>query len=141
MLRELIHQASSFVDHLARPVFAPARSSSTSDDTQRELLIWRDAWMKGAHARWRGIPSLENPHPVGARQAAAWDAGWRWAGCQPDRRRSDVVRFAHPHRRNADHREPLMRRSTAAAAGLSALTLAGWLWRMRRTWSRSHRSA
>lgn len=92
---------------------------------------WKQAWNKGAQARWSGKP-FTNPHPAGSPRAAAWTAGWQWAERQPDRRQPTVVRFAHPLRRNTDTTARLARTAQAGAVGLSVVTLVGWMWQMRR---------
>jgi hypothetical protein len=80
---------------------------------------------------------LLNPHEPGSSRAAAWRAGWHWAEDQPDRRHPDLVRFAHPHRRRADRSSRLVRSAQAGAVGLSMLTIAAWLWQIRRHKPRS----
>jgi hypothetical protein len=86
----------------------------------------------GAQARWSGAAFVKNPHEPRSSAAAAWGAGWRWAEQQPDRRRPEVVRFAHPYRRSTDTPTRVIRSARAGAVGLSVLTLAGWLWQIRR---------
>jgi hypothetical protein len=93
---------------------------------------WKGAWVSGAESRWAGASVLANPHKGGTTRAAAWRAGWHWADRQPDRRQPDNVRFAHAHRRRTDRASPLVRRAQAGAVGLSMLTIAGWLWQIRR---------
>ena len=93
---------------------------------------WKGAWVSGAESRWTGASALANPHQAGTTRAAAWRAGWHWADRQPDRRQPDNVRFAHAHRRRTDRTSPLVRRAQAGAVGLSMLTIAGWLWQIRR---------
>jgi hypothetical protein len=102
-------------------------------DTQGvRVQVWKDAWAAGARARWTGVAFDRNPHELKAPSAAAWSAGWRWAEHQPDRRRAEVVRFAHPYRRSTDTPTRVIRSARAGAVGLSVLTLAGWLWQIRR---------
>ena len=98
---------------------------------------WKAAWVSGAESRWTGASALANPHQAGTTRAAAWRAGWHWADLQPDRRQPDNVRFAHAHRRRTNRASPLrpsplVRRAQAGAVGLSMLTIAGWLWQIRR---------
>ena len=100
------------------------------DDAQ--VREWKRTWVSGAEARWAGTSLLLNPHEPGAFRAAAWRAGWHWAEDQPDRRHPDLVRFAHPHRRRADRSSRLVRSAQAGAVGLSMLTIAAWVWQIRR---------
>jgi hypothetical protein len=93
---------------------------------------WKEAWVKGAEARWAGTSFHANRYPSRSARAAAWSAGWRWADRQPDRRHAPVARFAHPLRRRTDTTSRLMRSAQAGAVGLSMLTVLGWLWQMRR---------
>jgi hypothetical protein len=101
--------------------------------TPKDTLVreWKQAWTKGAQARWAGKPAA-NPHPARSSRAAAWTAGWQWADRQPDRREPNVVRFAHPLRRSNDTSARLARTAQAGAVGLSVVTLVGWMWQMRR---------
>ena len=126
---------SVVVSELVRQVSGLIRtppSQSVDNATGIQLQEWKEAWTAGAQARWSGSKDVRNPHGAGSKRAAAWDAGRRWAELHPDRRRNTAVRFAHPHRRSTDYSSRLISRATAGAAGLSALTLAGWLWQMRR---------
>jgi hypothetical protein len=119
-----------------RPV--PQRLSgdrARPDDAQ--VREWKRRWVSGAEARWAGTSLLLNPHEPGSSRAAAWRAGWHWAEDQPDRRHPDLVRFAHPHRRRADRSSRLVRGAQAGAVGLSMLTIAAWLWQIRRHKPRS----
>lgn len=94
----------------------------------RVVRQWKDSWAHGARARWSGAES-RSPHAPGSRRAAAWEAGWRWADRQPDRRRGQTS-LAHPHRRRTDTIPRLVRGARAGALGLSMLTLVGGLWRI-----------
>lgn len=107
---------------------APDRSQPDDVHVQQ----WKGTWVRGAESRWAGASVLTNPHKSGSTRAAAWRAGWHWADRQPDRRQSGSVRFAHAHRRRADRSSPLVRGAQAGAVGLSMLTIAGWLWQIRR---------
>lgn len=102
---------------------------STGDELVRN---WKDAWLKGAQARWSGTSSMTNPYQVNSAQAAAWRAGWRWAEGQPDRRQPTPQRLAHPLRRSTDRTARLIRGAQAGAVGVSVVTLLGWLWQMQR---------
>jgi hypothetical protein len=100
------------------------------DDAQ--VREWKGTWVRGAESRWAGTSVLANPHKPGSPRAAAWRAGWHWADRQPDRRQPRLVRFAHPQRRRTDQSSRLVRSAQAGAVGVSMLTIAGWLWQMRR---------
>src|SRR4051812_13960403 len=118
-----------------RPKVAAERARP--DDAQ--VREWKGTWVTGAESRWAGKSLLENPHPSSSPRAAAWRAGWHWAERQPDRRQSTLVRFAHQHRRRTDRSSVLVRRAQAGAVGLSVLTVAGWLWQIRRQRTRARR--
>jgi hypothetical protein len=107
------------------------------DDAQ--VREWKRAWVRGAEGRWAGTSLLVNPHNPGSSRAAAWRAGWHWAEGQADRRQPGLVRFAHPHRRRADGSSRLVRSAQAGAVGLSMLTIAAWLWQIRRKRTRDGR--
>jgi hypothetical protein len=119
------------------PTEAPATVRPTAGTGRIEppdvhVQQWKGAWVSGAEGRWAGASVLANPHKAGSTRAAAWRAGWHWADRQPDRRQPNNVRFAHGHRRRTDRSSPLVRRTQAGAVGLSMLTIAGWLWQIRR---------
>lgn len=105
-------------------------SAPPNDDAY--VAQWKRAWTAGAQARWNGAPQGGNPHRSGSPMHKAWIAGWGWADKQPDRRIPSTVRFATPQRRAADRTSTLRRSAQAGAVGLSALAVAGWLWRGRR---------
>jgi hypothetical protein len=105
------------------------------DDAQ--VREWKRTWVTGAESRWAGTSLLLNPYEPGSFRAAAWRAGWHWAEDQPDRRHPDVVRFAHAHRRRTDRSSRLVRSAQAGAVGLSMLTIAAWVWQIRRHKPRS----
>ena len=110
----------------------PATGTGRPEPPDVHVQQWKGAWVSGAESRWGGASVLANPHNAGSTRAAAWRAGWHWADRQPDRRQPDNVRFAHGHRRRTDRSSHLVRRTQAGAVGLSMLTIAGWLWRIRR---------
>ena len=113
----------------------PARPGTAAEVVQpsdAQVREWKGSWVSGAESRWSGASLLANPHKAASSRAAAWRAGWHWADRQPDRRESTSVRFAHAHRRRADRTSLLVRRTQAGAVGLSVLTIAGWLWQIRR---------
>lgn len=117
---------------------APASAQARPND---QVRAWKAAWVSGAESRWAAQPLLTNPHTAGSSRAAAWRAGWHWAERQPDRREPSAVRFAHQYRRSTDQSFPRVRRTQAAAVGLSALTIAGWLWHIRRQRNRRERQS
>jgi len=82
---------------------------------------WKAAWLEGANAAWASQPSLRNPYHDRMEQAA-WDAGWKWARQNPDRRDNRMPLLAHPHRRAGDSalRSSVKR---AAAVGATGVTL------------------
>ncbi|MEN3337781.1 MAG: hypothetical protein V7647_1457 [Acidobacteriota bacterium] len=115
----------------APPAVAVAPTNRIQPDDEH-VQQWKGSWVRGAESRWAGTSVLANPHKSGSSRAAAWRAGWHWADRQPDRRQAGNVRFAHAHRRRTDRSSPLVRRAQAGAVGLSMLTIAGWLWQIRR---------
>lgn len=103
----------------------------------RRLHDWQENWRRGADAKWSGGAHAVNPHPAGSDRAAAWMAGWDWAERQPNRRETTQLRLAHPHRRSTDTLPQLViRHARAGAIGISAVTLLGGLWAIRRRRSR-----
>jgi hypothetical protein len=85
------------------------------------VAAWKTAWLEGAHAAWSPQRVYNNPYAHGA-ERSAWDAGWRWAGRNPDRRDKRNERLAHPHRRVGDSTlGPSLRR--AAAVGATGVTI------------------
>ena len=98
----------------------------------KRIRDWKAKWRQGAENGWAGAPSAANPFPSGSPHHAAWAAGWNWAQKHPDRRRQVLSRLAHPHRRTNDTVARLVRGAKASAVGLSALTLMGALWDIRR---------
>jgi hypothetical protein len=110
--------------------FRPSRADQRLHD-------WQENWRRGAEARWSS-QSTVNPHPAGSDRAAAWIAGWDWAERRPNRRETTQSRLAHPHRRSTDTLPQLVvRHARAGAIGISAVTLLGGLWAIRRRRSRA----
>jgi hypothetical protein len=107
------------------------RRTSTDDD--RRIREWRSNWQHGAQAKWADRALDTNPNRAGSDALAAWSAGWAWAARHPDRRRPTHAGLAHPYRRSDDTLLRLMRQP-GGAIGLSALTVLGGLWAMRRRW-------
>jgi len=153
-IRVMDNPISSFLGRLLKPRVAPAatdegapsqdstagdktgsivaRDAAQAQPSDAQVREWKGSWVRGADSRWSGASLLTNPYKAGSSGAAAWRAGWHWADRQPDRRHSTPVRFAHAHRRRADGSSHLVRRAQAGAVGLSVLTIAGWLWQIRR---------
>lgn len=100
-------------------------------DTDAIVAAWKNAWMEGAEARWHDKPLSANRH-VTNREHAAWEAGWRWADQNPDRRHHDTSRLAHPHRRASDSTKPLTRALQMGAAGVTVF----WISRALHRWAR-----
>jgi hypothetical protein len=103
-----------------------------SQDTDKQVRGWRRHWQRGAEARWSGASNGVNPHPPGASHASAWSAGWRWAEHHADLRNPTAARIAHPYRRSSDTLVRLVRRASAGAVGVSALTMIAAVWTIRR---------
>jgi hypothetical protein len=118
------------------PLRSLARDRPELDEAR--VREWKRTWVSGAEGRWAGTSLLVNPHKPGSSRATAWRAGWHWADGQPDRRRPGQVRFAHPYRRSTDSSARRVRRAQAGAVGVSMLTIAGWVWHMRRQRTRIH---
>src|SRR5262245_29696003 len=96
-------------------------SGSPEKDADLVVDMWKAAWIEGAHARWAPHSSGRNPHRDGM-ERAAWDAGWDWAGRNPDRRSNSNHRLAHRHRRASDSMlVPTVRR--AVSVGAAGVTL------------------
>jgi hypothetical protein len=107
-----------------------------SPNTDQRIREWQRQWRRGADARWSGLAADTNPNPPGSDRSAAWSAGWSWAEHHPDRRLTSQSRLAHPHRRVTDTFPRLMRHARTGAIGVSALTVFGGLWAIRRHRSR-----
>jgi hypothetical protein len=76
-----------------------AASSETDPDVQ--VRLWKAAWLQGANAQWSARGFDTNPYAAGL-ERAAWNAGWKWAGKNPDRRVNRAPRAAHRRRRATD---------------------------------------
>lgn len=103
----------------------------------KQIRSWKARWLRGAEAGWAGASPAANPFRAGSSPHSAWTAGWNWARNNPDRRRQIVSGLAHPYRRITDTMPRLIRGATASAVGLSALTIIGGLWAIRRRRGRS----
>jgi len=80
-------------------------------------------------------PSLPTGEYDSEMQRAAWNAGAKWAGENPNRRTNNAGRFAHPRRRASDTKLPYMVKR-AVAVGATTLTLyaiSRTLWRAKTT--------
>ena len=101
----------------------PRRQADEEPPTQDALVAsWKTAWTQGAQARWSDQSSASNPYPSG-HERSAWEAGWRWATRNPDRRSREMQRLAHPRRR-ADDAQPHLRRAIKlSVAGLTVFGL------------------
>lgn len=100
-------------------------------DTDAIVAAWKTAWITGAQAAWEAQPSDANPY-AGGQQRSAWDAGWRWAQHNPDRRSHGALRLAHPHRRTSDATPPLTRALQLGAVGVTVF----WVSRTLHRWAR-----
>jgi hypothetical protein len=98
--------------------------------------MWKAAWMQGANARWSPNPNGSNPFAPGM-ERAAWDAGWEWAGRNPNRRSARSSRVAHRRRRATDSALPttVKRAVGLGAAGVTVYAISKALLR----WTRSGR--
>jgi ribosome modulation factor len=97
------------------------RAQPEEPPTQDALVAsWKTAWSQGAQARWNDQSSTSNPHQTG-HERSAWEAGWRWATRNPDRRSQEIQRLAHPGRRAGDAPPHLRRAIKLSVAGLTLL--------------------
>jgi hypothetical protein len=80
--------------------------------------------LKGASAAWAPPRPAANPY-VAEMERAAWDAGWKWASQNPNRRANRAPRFAHPLRRAADatFSASLKRAAAVGATGVTVYAL------------------
>jgi ribosome modulation factor len=95
-----------------------------------DLIVasWKTAWSQGAQARWGDHSSASNPYTSG-HERSAWEAGWRWATRNPDRRTVGIPRLAHPRRRASDSQPHLRRAIKLSVAGLTVFGLSKLLQR------------
>jgi hypothetical protein len=104
------------------------------------VAAWKAAWLAGANAAWtprRRATTPANPHVAGM-ERAAWDAGWKWASVNPNRRTNRGPRFAHPRRRATDATLSASLKR-AAAVGATSVTVYAISKTLRR-WSRRERA-
>jgi hypothetical protein len=86
--------------------------SNANPDARVDL--WKSAWLRGANTRWMSPSPCTNPYAPGM-EHSAWQAGWEWAGHNPDRRLNRTPRIAHRRRRATDAKVPS---SVKGAVGL-----------------------
>ena len=101
----------------------------TNDSDAVFVETWKKAWIAGAEARWSKTPAL-NPFTVEPSRAA-WNAGHLWAADNPDRRKTNHIRLAHPRRRATDTVPRVVRAVGIGAIGFGVLAAARWAWRKR----------
>lgn len=106
----------------------------TEDKRIRE---WKAKWRQGAENAWAGAAFAANPFATESPHHSAWAAGWNWARNHPDRRREGASGLAHPHRRATDTITRLIRKASLSPVGLSALTVMGAVWTIRRRRTRA----
>jgi hypothetical protein len=99
------------------------RHGTTLVDPDAQVSRWKDQWLAGATAAWSGEATPSNPHNAqrAGLEHAAWQAGFKWARENPDRRHNEDLRLAHPHRRASDAR---LATSLKRAAALGATGVA-----------------
>jgi hypothetical protein len=96
------------------------RLTRNSSRAEAQVALWKAAWLRGANAVWHQHGAT-NPYDS-EMPRAAWDAGAKWAGDNPDRRTNRGPRFAHPRRRADDSKLPgMLKRAVAVSA--TSLTL------------------
>lgn len=92
-------------------------------DPDAQVTRWKDQWLAGATAKWTSGIAAANPHKpeLAGLEHAAWEAGAKWADENPDRRRNQGLRLAHPHRRASDAKLgiSLKRAATLGATGVA----------------------
>jgi hypothetical protein len=100
------------------------RRHSPQPGDNPDLLVanWKAAWSNGARAQWKAVSSDANPHATG-QERLAWDAGWRWAEQNPDRRNQRVPRLAHRRRRASDSTPHITRTLGLGAIGLTVFLI------------------
>jgi hypothetical protein len=92
--------------------------------------VWKKSWLAGADACWRNQSST-NPNAQDP-ERAAWQAGWSWAQANPDRRKKQAQRLAHPGRRATDPTRPVARAVKIGAWGIGGIgLLAASRWALR----------
>jgi ribosome modulation factor len=113
--------------------FWQPRRKSQSPNPDTLVASWKTAWAHGAEARWTDKSSGGNPYTTG-HERSAWEAGWRWAARNPDRRTRAVPLVAHHRRRATDAAPHLTRALQLGVAGLTVFGISRALHRwMRKT--------
>jgi len=126
------HDTSNWWARLTR-----RREPSVLQQPDAVVATWKAAWLKGAHAAWGSHRPVANPYHT-EMERAAWQAGWKWAELNPDRRSNRAPRFAHPRRRAMDSSLTASLKR-AAAVGATGVTLYAISKALRR-WSRVRES-
>lgn len=110
------------------------RRRTTVAEPDALVATWKAVWLEGANAAWAPHRPVTNPHAAGMEQAA-WDAGWKWASQNPNRRANRAPRFAHPLRRASDSTftTSLKRAAAVGATGITLYALTKAFSRWRRT--------
>jgi hypothetical protein len=88
--------------------------SDSNSNPDARVDRWKAAWLRGASTRWTPDAPAINPYSSSV-EHAAWQAGWEWAGHNPDRRVNRTPRIAHRRRRATDATLPS---SVKGAVGL-----------------------
>ncbi len=97
------------------------RLTRDASRAEAQVALWKAAWLRGATAVWQHQNTATSPYDS-EMQRAAWHAGAKWAGENPDRRTNRAPRFAHPRRRASDLRLPATIKR-AVAVGATSLAL------------------
>jgi hypothetical protein len=110
------------------------RLGSHWSQAEAQVARWKAAWLRGANAMWQDQNNATNPYDS-EMQRAAWNAGAKWAGENPNRRTNRAGRFAHPQRRASDGKLPyvLKRAVAVSATTLTLYAISRTLWRTKET--------
>jgi len=100
------------------------RKGTPAPEPDALVAAWKAAWLKGASAAWAPRRPAANPYAADM-ERAAWDAGWKWASQNPNRRANREPRLAHPLRRAADatFSASLKRAAAVGATGVTVYAL------------------
>jgi hypothetical protein len=114
--------------------FGRRRHASPDADADLMVSLWKAAWVEGAKARWSPDASTANPYAAGM-ERSAWEAGWEWAGRNPDRRRNVTPRLAHRRQRATDSpvATSVKRAMGLGAAGVAVYAIAKAVRRLTRS--------
>jgi hypothetical protein len=102
------------------PSFWRSRRQQEEPTPDAIVASWKTAWSHGAQARWSEQSAGSNPYSSG-HERSAWEAGWRWAARNPDRRSREQMLLAHPLRRAGDTPPHIRRAIKLSVAGLTLL--------------------